>query len=183
MTWSAVYVLAGVALTLWLVRLYSRRRPSGERASRPRELANAELVYMEKLFRIREPIRLVAKVDRVYRLPGGSLVLVELKMRGQDGLYLTDIIQLSAQRLAIEIQTGAVVEPYAFVSVLRPNREVRSHQVRLLDTTAVVALYRRREAILARRASPAYASTESACPNCVLRSRCDRCRRWVKGVT
>ena len=183
MNLAVACALVGLTLAFLLAAVWRGSRVPAERASRPEGLAEADLVYMEKLFRIHQPIRLAAKVDRVYRLPDGSLVLVELKMRGQDGLYLTDIIQLSAQRLAIEIQTGAVVEPYAFVSVLRPNREVRSHQVRLLDTTAVVALYRRREAILARRASPAYASTESACPNGVLRSRCDRCRRWVKGVT
>lgn len=177
MTWSAVYVLAGLALTLWLVRLYSRRRPSGERASRPRELANAELVYMEKLFRIAEPIRLVAKVDRVYRLPGGSLVLVELKTRRQDRPYLTDIIQLSAQRVAIEVQTGEAVKPYAFVSILGRNRKMRSHQVRLLDAAEVVDVYRRRKAIRTGRTSPAYASTESACRGCTLRSRCDRFER------
>ncbi|MBS0318491.1 MAG: PD-(D/E)XK nuclease family protein [Proteobacteria bacterium] len=169
--------LVGLTLAFLLAAVWRGSRVPAERASRPEALAEADLVYMERLFRIHQPIRLVAKVDRVYRLPGGSLVLVELKTRGQDRLYLTDIIQLSAQRLAIEIQTGAVVEPYAFVSVLRPNRKVRSHQVRLLDAAAVVSLYRRREAIVARRASPAYASTESACRNCVLRSRCDRFRR------
>ncbi|MCW0038482.1 hypothetical protein OIO03_23615, partial [Acinetobacter baumannii] len=62
MTLSAVYVLAGLVVALWLARLWMRRFGSGERASRPQELANAELVYMEKLFRSQEPIRLVAKV-------------------------------------------------------------------------------------------------------------------------
>lgn len=174
MNLAVAYALVGLALAILLASIGRGRRASAERASRPRELADAELVYMEKLFRIREPIRLAAKVDRVYRLPGGSLVLVELKTRGQDRPYLTDIIQLSAQRLAIAVQTGAVVEPYAFVSVLRPNRRVRSHQVRLLDAEAVVGLHRRREAILTRRASPDYASAESACRGCALRSRCDR---------
>lgn len=173
MNLAVACALVGLTLAFLLAAVWRGSRVPAERASRPEALAEADLVYMERLFRIHQPIRLVAKVDRVYRLPGGSLVLVELKTRGQDRLYLTDIIQLSAQRLAIEIQTGAVVEPYAFVSVLRPNRKVRSHQVRLLDAAAVVALYRRREAILARRASPAYASSESACRGCALRSRCD----------
>ena len=45
MTWSAMYMLAGlVALILWLVRLWMGRHRFGERASRPRELAGAELV-------------------------------------------------------------------------------------------------------------------------------------------
>lgn len=176
MTWAAAYVIVGLvlALAVWLARLWMRGHASGERASRPRELANAELIYTEKLFRIRDPIRLVAKVDRVYRLPRGSLVLVELKTRGQDRPYLSDIIQLSAQRLAIEVQTGEMVEPYAFVSVLGPSRKTHSHKVRLLDAAAVVDLHRRRQAILLSQVSPAYASTESACRGCALRSRCDR---------
>jgi CRISPR/Cas system-associated exonuclease Cas4 (RecB family) len=174
MTWSAAYLLASLVLAVWLVRRWTRLHASCERASRPRELANAELVYMEKLFRIGEPIRLVARVDRAYRLPGGSLVLVELKTRKMSRPYLSDVIQLSAQRLAIEMLTGEVVEPYGYVSVLGGNRKMRSHQVRLLDAEAVVDLYRRREAIRTGRAPPAYASAESACRGCALRSRCDR---------
>lgn len=176
MTSSAVYALASLVLVLWLARRWRRRLGSGERASRPRELANAELIYMEKLFRIEEPIRLVAKVDRVYRLPGGSLVLVELKTRRQDRPYLTDIIQLSAQRVAIEHQTGEVVEPVAFVTVLGPTsrRRWQSHQVRLLDEGQLIALAQRRRAILALRTDPAYATLVRACVGCAFRARCDR---------
>ncbi len=176
MTWSAVYVLAGLVLVLWLAQLWMRRHASGERASRPRELANAELVYMEKLFHIREPIRLVAKVDRVYRLPRGSLVLVELKTRSSDRVYPSDIIQLSAQRLAIEIQAGAVVEPYAFVSILGSGRtrRFRSQRVSLLDADTLRRLYQRREAVLAMRVLPAYATSDDACRGSALRSKCDR---------
>ncbi|MFT4192105.1 MAG: PD-(D/E)XK nuclease family protein [Comamonas sp.] len=166
----------GVALLLLLIWWWTKGRGTAERASRPRALAKAELVYMEKLFRIQAPIRLVAKVDRVYRLPGGSLVLVELKTRRQDRPYQSDIIQLSAQRLAIEGQTGEVVEPYAFVSIPRPGRrsEVQSHRVLLLDAEAVVRLYERREAIRAGELTPAYAVSERACQGCALKARCDR---------
>ncbi|WP_265299054.1 hypothetical protein [Verminephrobacter eiseniae] len=176
---TVVIALGAVALALLLVRVWAGRKVSVERASRPKALANAELIYMEKLFRIRAPIRLVAKVDRVYRLPGGSLVLVELKICGQDRPYLTDVIQLSAQRLAIEVQTGAFVEPYAFVSVLgagRPGR-FRSHRVRLLDAAAVVQLHRRREAILAMRLAPAHAASEAACRGCALKFQVRSLRR------
>lgn len=168
---------AVVALVLLLALAWqARSRGVRERASRPRALAHAELVYMETLFRIREPLRLVAKVDRVYRLPGGRLVLVELKTRRQDRPYLTDIIQLSAQKLALEVQTGEVVEPYAFVTVLPPNqrRHWQSHRVTLLDAGQLLALARRREAILARRIGPTYAASEGACVDCAFRSRCDR---------
>jgi RecB family exonuclease len=176
MTLTAVYVIAGLVLGLWLTRLWRRRHALGERASRPRELANAELVYMEKLFGIEEPIRLVAKVDRVYRLPRGSLVLVELKTRSSSRAYLSDIVQLSAQKVAIEHQTGEVVEPVAFVTVLNPvsRRRWQSHQVQLLDEGQLIELALRRRAILARRINPGYASSVRACVGCAFRDRCDR---------
>lgn len=176
MTWLAAYLLAGLILAFWLARRWMRHFRSGERASRPRELANAELVYMEKLFRIRTPIRLVAKVDRVYRFQGGSLVLVELKTRSTHRAYPSDIIQLSAQKVAIEHQTGEVVEPFAFVAVLHPTspRRWRFHQVRLLDEGQVIALAQRRNDILVRQADPSYASSTRACAGCAFRGRCDR---------
>lgn len=176
MTTMWVGVLAMVAL---VALPFARRLAAGtatERSSRPRALASAELVYMEKLFRIDHPIRLVAKLDRAYRLRSGSLVLVELKTRGRDRLYETDIIQLSAQKLVIEVQTGQTVEPYAFVSVLRPTgwRALRHHRVALLDADEVVALHRRREAILAGHVAPRYARSCNACDRCAFRSGCDR---------
>ncbi|MCU7369536.1 PD-(D/E)XK nuclease family protein [Paucibacter sp. O1-1] len=179
MIWWAVPVLAGLILVLWLRRLWLRRRSYSERASRPRELANAELVCMEKLFRIRAPIRLVAKVDRVYRLPGGSLVLVELKTRWRDRAYPSDVIQLSAQKIAIERQTGEVVEPFAFVSVLRPTfrRHWTSYRVRLLEEDRVVALAQRRTQILASQVEPTYASSVRACAGCAFRVKCDHFAR------
>lgn len=178
MIWWTVHLLVGSTLALCLM-LWLRRRGSSERASRPRELANAELVYMEKLFRIRTPIPLVAKVDRVYRLPGGSLVLVELKTRWRDRAYPSDVIQLSAQKIAIECQTGGLVEAFAFVSVLRPTSRRRwtSYRVRLLDEDQLVALAQRRAQILSLQAEPVYASSVRACTGCAFRPKCDRFAR------
>ncbi len=171
MAWIGFLALAALLLARRLVDPVV-----AECASRPRALASAELAYAEQLFRIEHPSRLVAKPDRAYRLHGGSLVLVELKTRWRDRPYDTDIIQLSAQKLAIEMQTGQIVEPYAFVSVLRPTgwRTLRHHRVALLDADAVVELHRRREEILAGRAMPRYARSPKVCDRCAHRSRCDR---------
>lgn len=165
-----------VAVALLLVRAWTYRRASAERASRPGELADAELVYMEALFRISNPFPLVAKVDRVYRLPGGSLVLVELKTRRQNRPYLSDIVQLSAQRLAIEAQTGAVVENYAFVAILQPSprAQIHSHRVSLLNASEMVRIRDRRTMILEMQVTPSYAASESTCRGCALRVKCDR---------
>jgi CRISPR/Cas system-associated exonuclease Cas4 (RecB family) len=171
-----IALVVALAAVLLLARAWARRAVVADRASRPRELMDAELVYMEKRFRIHRPFPLVARVDRAYRLPGGSLVLVELKTRQQDRAYLSDVIQLSAQRLAIELQTGAVVEPYAFVSVLGPNRRLRSHCVNLLEAPTLVVLHRRRESILLGQVEPAHSASTSECRGCALRTSCDRFR-------
>lgn len=168
--WTAGLVLALVFGAVWLLR----RRGSAERRSRPPGLARADLAYMEKTFRTGGPLWLVAKVDRVYRLPAGALVLVELKTRRRNRPYLTDIIQLSVQRFAVAAQTGVGVEPYAFVSVLDPDGRIRSHRVRLLGLEEISELRRRRQGILNGRIQPAYALSDAACRHCALRHKCDR---------
>lgn len=170
--WTAGLVLALLLGAVWLLR----RKGSAERRSRPPELARADLVYMEQTFRTGGPLWMVAKVDRVYRLPDGVLVLVELKTRRRDRPYLTDIIQLSVQRLAVAAQTGASVEPYAFVSVLDTAGRLRSHRVHLLDLNEISDLRRRRKGILDGQLRPAYATSEAPCRQCALRHKCDRPR-------
>lgn len=99
--WTALGVAAWVGvIALAAARVHARtiQGRETERASRPEALRDAKLVYVEKLFRIRSPINLVAKLDRGYRNPDGQIVLVELKTRWSHKAYLTDVIQLSAQR-------------------------------------------------------------------------------------
>ncbi|CAM3583366.1 PD-(D/E)XK nuclease family protein [Paracidovorax anthurii] len=177
MTAAVAVGLGCLVLALLLARAWwFRRTLSAEQRSRPKALAQAELVYMETLFRIQQPFPLVAKVDRVYRLPRGPLVLVELKVRQQNRPHLSDVVQLSAQRLVIAMETGETVAPYGFVSIPIPGRHgvFRSHRVDLLNSSELVRLYRRREEVLALRVHPGYAASEAACRSCALRSKCDR---------
>lgn len=157
---------------------YHRTARGAERATRPYGLLAAELVYMEKTFRIGAPIRLVAKVDRAYRLPNGTLVLVELKTRWSHAVRAADVIQLSAQKLVLEVSMGLRVAPYAYVSTRRPGgtSALRHHRVRVLDAAAVVALARRRDAVLARQFPPRGPDTEQVCETCAFRSTCPRWR-------
>lgn len=164
------------AALVWMMARFAWRRrcASSEHASRPRDLADAELVYMERSFRVAQPFALVAKVDRVYRQPSGALVLVELKTRGVDCVYPTDIIQLSAQRLAVVGQTGLAVEPFAFLCIERPGGRLCSHRVQLLSPAELVALWERRMSLLSGHDRPGYAANRRVCETCAWRSRCDR---------
>ena len=158
-----------------LLRLRKRQARGVERRSRPAALRDAELVYIEKTFRTTSPVLIAAKLDRAYRLPSGQLVLVELKTRWNGGPNLSDVIQLSAQRVALSAATGQTVAAEAFVLITRPGarRSPVAHRVDLLSANQVVALVRRREAILADRISPRYTEEVGHCQSCAFRSQCE----------
>ncbi len=162
-----------VALGL-LLHLRKRQARGVERRSRPAALRDAELVHIEKTFRTTSPVPIAAKLDRAYRLPSGPLVLVELKTRWNGGPNFPDVIQLSVQRVALSASTGQTVAPEAFVLIERPGvrRSSVAHRVQLLSVDQVVALVRRREAILADRGSPRYAAEAGHCQSCAFRSQC-----------
>lgn len=53
----------------------------------------------------------------VYRDRAGRLTLVELKTRGRDAVYPSDVIELSAQRAALMAATGETVSAHAYVQL------------------------------------------------------------------
>ena len=70
----ALVLVVLVVATLW--RMASRRATlATERRQRPPALRDAELVFVEQTFRSQGRWSIVARVDRVYRLPSGELVL------------------------------------------------------------------------------------------------------------
>jgi hypothetical protein len=169
-------VAIGGAMALGLLLHLRKRQARGvERRSRPAALRDAELVHVEKTFRTTSPVPIAAKLDRAYRLPSGQLVLLELKTRWNGGPNLSDVIQLSAQRVALSAATGQTVANEAFVLIERPGvgRSPVAHRVDLLSVGQVAALVRRREGILADRISPRYTEEEGHCRGCAFSSQCD----------
>lgn len=173
--WLAVAAVAACIAAFAVHRLRVSVATRAELVSRPNELAGAELLCMEKQFRIRGPVPLVARIDRAYRAADGAIVLVELKTRWRSRPYPTDVIQLSAQKMALEGQTGLRVAEHAFVTVQRPttNARLHSHKVHLMPPSEVVALHRRREDVIAGRVAPRYARSAGACKGCAFRAHCD----------
>ncbi len=168
--------VVGFALTVARWRSLETHAVRAERASRPAALRDAELVYLEKLFRISTPVGLVAKLDRAYRLPSGLLVLVEFKTRWSNQPCLSDVIQLSAQGMAVMGQTGQSVASHGYVMVKAPTRRALpiAHLVKLMTREQVVALVRRREEILAGHGVlPRKSSSLKTCDACAFRADCD----------
>lgn len=135
-------------------------------------MRDAELVYAEQVFRSEGVIPIVAKLDRAYRTAAGLTILVELKTRYANRPYLADVIELSAQRLALQMQTGERVAEHGYVLIQRPSSKFKfPHRVNLLSTeVAVVA--RRREAILRDNAEARQACSQGLCTRCVFKKEC-----------
>ena len=177
LAWGVCCAVAVVCLALVMARwrLLETNAARAERASRPAALWDADLVYMEELFRISTPVGLVAKLDRAYRLPSGLLVLVEFKTRWINQPCLSDVIQLSAQRVALMGQTRQAVASYAYVMVKVPTRQALpiAHRVNLMTDQQLVALVRRREGILAGRILPRWPVFLKTCDTCAFRGECE----------
>ena len=178
LAWGVGCAVAVIGFALAVARWRSLKTHAAraERASRPAALRDAELVYLEKLFRISTPVGLVAKLDRAYRLPSGLLVLVEFKTRWSNQPFLSDVIQLSVQRMTVMGQTGQSVAAYGYVMVKAPTRRASpiAHFVKLMTGEQVVALVRRRDEILAGRGvSARKASSLKTCDACAFRADCD----------
>lgn len=145
---------------------------ASERHWLPRELQDAQLAFAERTFRMWWTVALVARVDRVYRL-NGLLHLAEFKTRKRPVAYSSDVIELSAQRLVVEKSTGDRVSDIAYVLAQGPLGKRRSvHKVRLLPMAHVIAVARRREAILEGRVAPRYTRSRGLCIHCAYRQEC-----------
>ncbi len=143
-------------------------------AGLPPELRGARLVYAERLFRSRGPVSITAKADRAYRNAKGALVLVELKTRKANRTYRSDVIELSAQRLALMDQTGERVTDHAYVLTERPDgRRTGCHRVRLMEPVDLIALVAQREQLLAGKVEPQTTCAPGMCQKCAFVRTCD----------
>jgi len=165
-------VIAGIVLIILFIWVLRRLGHQGDQVWLPWELRRAQLVYAEQLFKVPAPVALTARVDRGYRNPAGIIVLVELKTRQCDRVYRSDVIELSAQRVAVMAQTGEQVALYAYVVVQGPSGRRVAHRTGLLDVVEVEGLILRREAILIRGTAPRCSRSVHLCRGCCFQRRC-----------
>lgn len=169
----ALLMVASILGVAW--SLSKRRRAGAVPVNLPRELRDARLLYAEQLFAATGGrLSTSARVDRAYRLRSGAVVLLELKTRAIDRPYLSDVIELSAQRAAVMLQTGEPVADHAYVAVRLPGAAATVHPVQLLDIDEVAALALRRKAIVSGRLAPTYAGSARICSQCAFAPRCEK---------
>lgn len=137
----------------------------------PEALKSHTLAYSERTFRSGDDRPVVARVDRAYRAQSGLIVLVEFKTRQAARVHPSDIIELSAQAVALTGETGEPVARIAWVVVESAGRRT-AHRVALIPPLAVWDLATRRDALLAGAESPNYPATTGVCATCAHRNRC-----------
>ena len=129
-----------LVMCLWLGTRKARLRRT-EQAWLPVELRHARIEFAERYFYTKRPVRLIAKVDRVYKDERGTLFVTELKRRVKTQAYLSDVVELSAQKLAIERGGRRAVAEVGFVVIEHPVTQKRTPiRVRLLREHEIVAL-------------------------------------------
>ncbi|MGB7991427.1 MAG: hypothetical protein WCF44_18645 [Candidatus Methylophosphatis roskildensis] len=129
------------------------------------------LIFSERLFRSSRT-GIVAKIDRGY-LAEGLIHLLEFKTRRRHRIYPADIIELSAQRVAVQGDDGRPVADAGYV--LTENERDGSrllHEVRLLPEDALLRLRDRRAMILDGRLPPREACAPGLCKACAYREEC-----------
>jgi hypothetical protein len=183
MSLNDVGFIALIAVAL-LVLIFCGRRirfAISERSWRPAELRDAKLVCSEQIFRAEGTVPLVAKIDRGYRDAKGAIILVELKTRKVNRPYPSDIIELSAQRLAVQMQTGERVASYGYVLIQQIGRKSKvPHRVKLLSNEEVIAIARRREGLLSGIVEAGYACSQGLCKRCAFKKECKQTENLIK---
>lgn len=116
-----VVVIVFVASAM-LLRRQRSRITVGDEQGLPPELHGAEIAFAERTFRSQRR-QFVARLDRAYRTAGG-LHLVELKTRERDAVYISDVIELSVQRIAVEDEAGEPVSGDAWAMAVKDTKLV-----------------------------------------------------------
>lgn len=179
--WVAFAVVVVVVIAIGFAKHCVRGQRAGEAGWLPEKLRDATLAYVERTFRTDEHPHIVARVDRAYRSKQGLITLVELKTRDEARVYEADIIELSAQRLALSTETGEPVAPVAFVVVEWEGRR-KSLPVGLMSAGSIKTLVQRREDLLVGQLAPRPPSHLGLCEACVWRASCHPKWQKVRGV-
>jgi hypothetical protein len=168
---AMILVIVFTAAAILLARRRSAAIDDVERGLPP-GLRGAEIAYAEKTFRSHRH-RLVARLDRAYRTPGG-IQLVELKTRPRVAVYMSDVIELSVQRIALQDETREAVSDQAWVVVQNSRTGTRRpRRVRLMETWDITALREHyADVVQGRVGRPAPARSPSLCSQCAHKAIC-----------
>ena len=166
---ASLVFLTALAIARWA------RRPRSRKARWPTELRDARLWAAERLFVSAGETAISARIDRAYRTRSGTIVLVDLKTRRSARTYFSDVIEMSAQRVAIVLSTEERVAEHGYV-LRRPvsgSRDGEFHRMDLLSVADVMALMQRRKELLDGIRQATCADSPALCRGCSFGPVCE----------
>ncbi len=177
---SVALLLAAGSMAIVVHRLASAHKAASrsetdayensERARMPREVAQGKLVISEKTFYFRGRRPFAAKTDQGFLTREGWLVLVESKTRY--GLSPSDIVQISAQALAVAQSGKWRVAPWAYVRLAPLGAKPYYQHVNLLPEERIMQLWDRWRSLHEGTAGPVTRPHVRTCRSCALKARC-----------
>lgn len=171
--WMPGLAIALAVLAILVRLLWRSRAGMVEWHQRPAALRDAQLLSVEAEYRSKGPRPIVARVDRAYRLPSGRVTLMELKTRSTAVVLPSDVIQLSAQRIALEDELGLQVSDEAFVLIpARAPAPQATRSVQLMSRAAIDALVERRWRLMDGVEVPRWPECEHVCRRCGQSAAC-----------
>lgn len=148
-----------------------------ERPRMPAEIATAQLVTSEKTYRRRGERPFFAKVDQGFRTTDGRLVLVETKNRMR--VSLADVVQLSAQSIALHSEVGDTLgRPchYGYIRTQLLGGPPRYRAFQLYPESVIDQLVDRYQALRLHQRAPEIRPHPSRCGGCAFRLPCRAAR-------
>lgn len=166
---------------LWFWRLFRLQSIRKADASwLPSELKRASLQYTECQFFTKAPFPLVARIDRGYLVASTEIVLVDFKRRKTKRAFLSDVVEISAQRLAMQGAGIRNVAMHAYVVVIDPETSRKTPV--LVDLEDEFSIMRRRDRLNILRegnVEPTRTSHKRLCATC---GHHDYCPGTVAGI-
>jgi len=136
------------------------------------DINDCRLLFAERSFSINAPINLTVRVDRAYH-DGIAMILMELKTRVEERIYASDVIELSAQRLAVEYSTGERMHDFGYIVLQHPMTHRRTiHTVSLLSQTEVIGIANRQRLLVGGALPPRHAGNPECCRRCEYQPEC-----------
>lgn len=186
---DAVVVVLGMLLLGGLVRFVARslfqarvEAAESDEGWLPDELRDARLAFSEATFEGQGVCQVIARVDRAYELASGLLVLVEFKRRSRGRAFLSDIVELSVQRYAMEI-SGYQVSGRAYVVELTEGAATaKAYPVELEVRRQIERRLLKHLEVRRGIERPRGATSRAVCHGCGHRSACPSCLElWSVG--
>ena len=117
----------------------------------PNELRNATLFLCEEDVATTLPVPLHGRVDQVFLSKKKVLIPLDTKLRKDNRIFESDVIQLSVYRVILKNQFNLEVSDYGYVRTVVPQpdgkNKVRYIRTKLLNEKKVVSLYYKYQAI------------------------------------